>query len=137
MSVEIIYEKKYPRIDPMEEMKQKESEMADEPEELTLSFEELMQKIQANTTYVLMPERIKASEKFIHTAIEVSELYELVTRIEHHFDHISVTYPFDCCGVTRGRWFKVHHKNKIAAFPMGKLLFSVCQKRLYRSSCFW
>ena len=53
MSVEIIYEKKYPRIDPMEEMKQIELEMADEPEEPTPSFEEIMQKIQENTTYVL------------------------------------------------------------------------------------
>ena len=92
MSVEIIYEKKYPRIDPMEEMKQIELEMADEPEEPTPSFEEIMQKIQANTTYVLMPERIKASEDFIQAAIEVSELYELDTKIERHFDHISVNY---------------------------------------------
>jgi hypothetical protein len=38
MSVEIIYEKKYPRIDPMEEMKQIELEMADEPEEQSPSF---------------------------------------------------------------------------------------------------
>lgn len=45
MSVEIIYEKKYPRIDPMEEMKQIEMEMADEPEEPTPSFDEIMQKI--------------------------------------------------------------------------------------------
>ena len=59
MSVEIIYEKKYPRIDPMEEMKQIEMEMADEPEEPTPSFDEIMQKIQENTTYVLMPERIR------------------------------------------------------------------------------
>lgn len=101
MSVEIIYEKKYPRIDPMEEMKQIELEMADEPEEPTPSFEEIMQKIQENTTYVLMPERIKASENFIQAAIEVSELYELDTKIERHFDHISVNYSFNCCGGLR------------------------------------
>ena len=64
MSVEIIYEKKYPRINPIREMKQIELEMADEPEEATPSFNEIMAKIQADTTYVLMPERIKASEKF-------------------------------------------------------------------------
>lgn len=101
MSVEIVYEKKYPRIDPMEEMKQIEMEMADEPKEPTPSFEEIMQKIQENTTYVLMPERIKASEDFIRAAIEVSELYELDTKIERHFDHISVDYSFNCCG---GLW---------------------------------
>ena len=101
MSVEIIYEKKYPRIDPMEEMKQIEMEMADEPEKPTPSFDEIMQKIQENTTYVLMPERIKASEDFIRAAIEVSELYELDTKIERHFDHISVDYSFNCCGGLR------------------------------------
>lgn len=101
MSVEIVYEKKYPRIDPMEEMKQTELDMADEPKEPTPSFEEIMQKIQENTTYVLMPERIKASEDFIRVAIEVSELYELDTKIERHFDHISVDYSFNCCGGLR------------------------------------
>ncbi len=101
MSVEIVYEKKYPRIDPMEEMKQIEIEMADEPKEPNPSYEEMMQKIQANTAYVLMPERIKASEDFIQTAIEVSELYELDTKIERHLDHISVNYSFDCCGGLR------------------------------------
>lgn len=101
MSVEIIYEKKYPRIDPMEEMKQIELEMADESEEPAPSFEEVMQKIQANTTYVLMPERLIASEEFIRSAIEVSELYELDTRIVRHLDHVSVDYSFDCCGDLR------------------------------------
>ena len=85
----------------MDEMKQIELEMADEPEEPTPSFEEIMQKIQANTTYVLMPERIKASADFIQAAIEVSELYELDTKIERHFDHISVDYSFNCCGGLR------------------------------------
>ena len=101
MGVEIIYEKKYPRINPIEEMKQIELEMADEPEEATPPFNEIMAKIQADTTYVLMPERIKASEKFIQTAIEVSELYELDTKIERHLDHISVNYSFNCCGGMR------------------------------------
>lgn len=98
MSKEIIYEKKYPRIDLMEVMKQIEPEKVDEPKEPTPSFEEIMQKIAVNTTHVLMPERIKASEEFIRLAKEVSELYELDTRIERHFDHISVTYSFDCGG---------------------------------------
>ena len=101
MSVEIIYEKKYPRIDPMEEMKQIELEMADEPNDPTPAFHEIMAKIQAETTYVLMPERIKASERFIQTAIEVSELYELDTKIVRHLDHISVNYSFDSCGGMR------------------------------------
>ena len=98
MNKETIYEKTYPRIDAVKEMLQIEQEMADESNEPVPSFEEIMQKIQANTTYVVMPERIKNSEKFIQMAIEVSELYELDTRIDRHFDHISVTYSFDCGG---------------------------------------
>lgn len=101
MSVEIIYKKKYLRIDPMEELKRVEMEAADELEQPRPTFDEIMQKIYANTTYVLMPERIKASEEFIQTAIEVSELYELDTKIERHLDHISVNYSFDCCGGLR------------------------------------
>lgn len=101
MSVEIIYEKKYPRIDPMEEMKQIELEMVDEPEQSTPAFSEMMEKIYADTTYVLIPERAKASEEFIRVAIEVSELYELDTKIERHPDHISVNYSFNCCGGLR------------------------------------
>lgn len=101
MSVEIIYEKKYPRIDPMEELRQAELEMADEPEQPQPTFSEMMEKIYADTTYVLIPERIKASEDFIRAAIEVSELYELDTKIERHIDHISVDYSFDCCGGLR------------------------------------
>ena len=101
MSVEIVYEKKYPRIDPMEDMKQIELEMADEPKEPTPSFEEIMQKIQESTAYVLMHERIKASEDFIRAAIVVSEMHELDTKIERHLDHISVDYSFNCCGGLR------------------------------------
>jgi len=101
MNKEIIYEKKYPRIDPMEELKNCTQEIDDEPKGPIPTFEEIMQKIQANTTYVLMPERIKDSEEFIRTAIEISKLYELDTRIERRFDHISVTYSFDCCGGLR------------------------------------
>lgn len=98
MSKETIYEKTYPRIDAVKGMLQIEQEMAGKSNEPAPSFEEIMQKILTNTTYVVMPERIKNSEKFIQMAIEVSELYELDTRIDRHFDHISVTYSFDCGG---------------------------------------
>ena len=98
MSKEIIYEKRYPRIDLTAAMKEIEEEKVEAPNEPVPSFDEIMQKIALNTTLVLMPERIKASEEFIRIAKEVSELYELDTRIERHFDHISVTYSFDCGG---------------------------------------
>ena len=101
MSVEVIYEKNYPRVDLMEELVRKELEVAGEPEQPILTFHEMMEKIYANTTYVLMPERIKSSEEFIQTAIEVSELYELNTKITRHVDHICVNYSFNCGGGMR------------------------------------
>jgi len=104
MEVEIIYEKKYPRIDLMEQYKEIEHELPGEPgesEETALSFDEMMQQIEANTIYVLMPERLTASEEFIRLAIEISELYELDARIERHFNRISVDYFFNCTGGMR------------------------------------
>ena len=101
MSIEIIYEKKYPRIDPMEEITKINMEMDNEENLPMPSFSDFMNKILSDTTYVLLPERIEASSEFIRTAIEVSELYELDTKIERHIDRISVNYSFDCCGGLR------------------------------------
>ena len=99
--MEIIYEKNYPRIKPMEEQNQVERKATDGSEQPVPTFDEIMQKIYANTAFVLLPARVKASGEFIRTAIEVSELYELDTKIERHFDHISVNYSFDCCAGLR------------------------------------
>lgn len=101
MSIEIIYEKKYPRIDPIEEITKTKMEMGNRGNLPMPSFSDFMNKILSDTTYVLLPERIEASSEFIRTAIEVSELYELDTKIERHIDHISVSYSFDCCGGLR------------------------------------
>lgn len=101
MSEEVIYEKRYPHIDPMEEWSQVEIDGADESEQPNPTFDEIMQKIYGDTTYVLMPERTKASEEFVRAAIEVAELYELDTKITRHVDHICVDYSFDCGGGMR------------------------------------
>lgn len=101
MSGEIIYEKKYPCIDPVKKMEQIDQKLSKEPKKVIPPYQKMLRKIQVDTTYVLMPERIKASEEFIRTAIEVSKLYELDTRIERHLDHISVYYSFDCGGCLR------------------------------------
>ena len=101
MSAELIYEKKYPPIDPEKEIKRIELELAAEQQEPIPSFNEVYNKIMADTTYILIPERIKGSEAFIRTAIEVSRLYELDTRIERCDSHISVTYSFNCGGGMR------------------------------------
>lgn len=102
MSEEVIYEKKYPRIGSMEELEQVLAlDTVDEPEQPSPSFDEIMQKIYANTTYVVMPERTKAREEFVRAAIEIAERYELDTKITRHADHISVDYSFNCGGGMR------------------------------------
>ena len=101
MRAEIIYERKYPRFAPTEELRPPKPESADQSERPKPSFDEIVQKICANTAYIPLPERIKANKEFIRTAIEVSELYELDTKIERHVDHISVDYSFNPCGGMR------------------------------------
>lgn len=81
MNDEVIYEKKYPCTDLMKELVQAEVDGADEPDQPNPSFDEIMQKICANTTYVLMPERTKASEEFVRAAIEVSERYNWIQKL--------------------------------------------------------
>ena len=98
MSVEIIYEKTYPHIDFAEALKEADALEVEEVKEPPPSFNEVLKKIYANTAYILMPERIKACEDFIKVAIEVSETYEIDTRIERRLDHVSVDYSFDCGG---------------------------------------
>lgn len=101
MSVEIIYEKKYPHSRPKEKTQQEEIEVSAESDRLMLTFDEIYAKMTEDVTYVLIPERIKSSEEFVQTAIEVSELCELDTKITRHINHISVSYSFNCCGGMR------------------------------------
>lgn len=101
MLAEIIYEKKYPHIDLMAELAHAEAKESRETEMHMATFDEMMEKTYANTTYILIPERIESSKKFIQTAIEVSALYKLDIRIERHVDHISVDYSFHCGGGMR------------------------------------
>ena len=98
MSVEIIYEKKYPHFSLEEFQAQFSSEISEEREDSPRDYNELMKMLFDGTTYVLLPERIKSSEEFIKEAIEVSELYEFDTKIERHIDRICVRYSFDCGG---------------------------------------
>ncbi|MBE6932229.1 MAG: hypothetical protein E7464_02450 [Ruminococcaceae bacterium] len=100
MKVEIIYEKKYPHDDLSLLNEQIEPNDTDTLE--YKSFAELIESIQANTVYTLIPERVRTSKEFIHAAIKISEQFELDIRIERHIDRISVRYSFDCCGCLRG-----------------------------------
>ena len=94
----VIYEKKFPvtEIPTLEDIEEMDVDFGEETEHLT--FEEIMHQIYKDMVYVLMPERKEKAEAFIRMAIEVSDLYELDIRIEHHLSHISATYYFDCGG---------------------------------------
>ena len=94
----VIYEKKFPKweMPSDEELAAIQIEKDEETEHLT--FEQIMEKIYKDVIYVLMPERAEEAKKFVRKAIEVSELYEMDIKIEHHLSHISATYYFDYGG---------------------------------------
>lgn len=101
LNEEVIYEKKYPRTDPMEEWVMEMANKADKSQKPRQSFDEFLKQIYENTTYIPLPERIKAGEEFIRAAIDLCELYELNTIISRYYDHITVKYSFDCGGGMR------------------------------------
>lgn len=98
MLEEIIYEKKYPHIDPMDEIKQLEKESENDPPVPMRSFDEVYEKIMAETMIIPIPKRIETSVGFVETAIAISELYEMDIKITRHPSHITVNFSFDCCG---------------------------------------
>ena len=95
---EVIYEKKFPKWEiPSEEELAECKVDTDKPKE-RLTFEQIMEQIYKDVTYVPMPERTEEAKAFIRKAIEVSELYEMDVKIERRTTHISVTYYFDFGG---------------------------------------
>ena len=95
---EVIYEKRFPKWEmPSDEELAEDKVDADEPKE-RLTFEQIMEKIYKDVTYVPMPERTEEAKAFLRKAIEVSELYEMDVKIERRTTHISVTYYFDFGG---------------------------------------
>lgn len=75
-----------------------ESHTKELPEVPHPSFEEFYQNMMSRRCLILLPERIQSAERFIKTAVEVGEIYELDTKIERMDSHISVTYQFNCGG---------------------------------------
>lgn len=63
-----------------------------------ISFEDIMQELFQDTVYVCIPERKENAKRFIQTAIEVSNTYEIDIKIEEHLSHLTVYYYFDCSG---------------------------------------
>ncbi len=98
MNAEIIYEKKYPAHEILEE--RAASEPAVPPTKPLVSLEQILQALK-NTTYIPIPERIAASKKFIQTVIEVTEFCEMDTKIVRHDGQITATISFDCGGSMR------------------------------------
>ena len=99
MSINVIYEKQYPNVDPS--IGFDKEKIPDKIKKRTPPLHELVKNIRANTTYIIIPERIKASEKFIQYAIKISEIYRLDTKIKRHLNRINVTYSFDNCAGLR------------------------------------
>ena len=54
-----------------------------------------MQDLETSTVLVLLPPRQLGAEKFIKTAIGVSELYHLDLKLTRHSSHICATLSFD------------------------------------------
>ena len=95
---EVIYEKKFPKWEMPSEEELAECKVdTDKPKE-RLTFEQIMEQIYKDVTYVPMPERTEEAKAFLRKAIEVSELYEMDVKIERRTTHISVTYYFDFGG---------------------------------------
>ncbi len=90
MNGEVIYEKKYPRLDLPEVEDDRERHLPD--------AETFRKRLLENRVLVPLPQRRKSAQEFICTAIEVSQQYEFDTKIERHDSHIAVTYSFDCGG---------------------------------------
>ena len=73
---EVIYEKKFPKWEmPSDEELAENKVDTDEPKE-RLTFEQIMERIYKDVTYVPIPERAEKAKAFIRKAIEVSELYD-------------------------------------------------------------
>ncbi len=91
MQAEVIFERKYQKIT-------LDTETAAALEKPCPAIHE---KRKADTLYLLIPERILSSRRFIRTAIEVSALYELDVKITRHVGHICASFSFDCGGGLR------------------------------------
>lgn len=89
-----LYKKRYPKKEAAELFIP--FERKDEPKKI--SFDDIMQELFQDTVYVRIPERKENAKRFIQTAIEVSNTYEIDIKIEEHLSHLTVYYYFDCSG---------------------------------------
>lgn len=101
MNREIIYQRKYPKInysallDEENHAKKAETDTATADIDIP-SFDEILERIKKSTSYVLLPDRIEESQQFIEEAIYVSELYRMDLMLVRHTSHIVAELSFDC-----------------------------------------
>ncbi len=88
----VIYEKTYPPIE-WEKAVIQSGNCQPVP-----AFDAFYEKIMEVPEVCLIPERIASSKIFIETAIEISVLYQLDTKIIRHYNRITVDYSFYCGG---------------------------------------
>ncbi len=98
MKTEVIYEKKYPRIDYVKEYEKIAAETAADAPAKKQTAEEFLKDLCENTRYVPIPKRFVESKRFIEVVIEVSELYELDLKITRYVDCIDAQLSFDFGG---------------------------------------
>lgn len=100
----VIYEKHYPHPTLEEELKELEElqrELEKDPDYKPVpikTFEEFYKDMMNNRTMILIPEKMEKAGEFIKLAIEVSEMYELDTKITERDSYIKVDYSFDSAG---------------------------------------
>ncbi len=97
----IIYRKEYPRRSPLQMLKMSEQTNSDRKTHCNITFDELVNRITKDVTFVPLPERVESSKEFIRLAIEVSEIYEISVKIERSAASITVEYYFNCGGCWR------------------------------------
>lgn len=94
----VIYEKRFPKKDVDELFESLEASAELQDELMPPSFQDMMNKLNRNTVYVLMPEREASAQQFLRTAIDVSSTYQLDIKVEEHRSHITVYYYFNSSG---------------------------------------
>lgn len=94
-SHEIIYYKKYPKLNMSEVLLDTEEISVSKSVDNYPSFEDVLQKISAATKLVRLPGREKQSQQFIETAIKLSHSYQLDTLIVRNNSHVTAEISFD------------------------------------------
>lgn len=92
---EVLYHKTYPKPDDTEELAADE-EIEEMPAGPRLTFDEMMEKIQKDTYYVLLPNKMRCADLFVKEAIRISEWYELDLKVTKYDFNIVAEFYLNC-----------------------------------------